>query len=73
MSDADRLKNELRRQLILVSQKWEQRQILEEELGIPTSNNLTKQFIEEESAKIMASYVDKKIELAIKEGGLFGG
>tara|TARA_R110002020_G_scaffold180072_6_gene374081 strand:+ start:16298 stop:16510 length:213 start_codon:yes stop_codon:yes gene_type:complete len=48
-----------------IANKWNDRQKLEEELGIPTSNTLTQQFIAEEIAELVAKQqildVNKKI------------
>ena len=70
MSDA--LKDELFRQLYSIEDKWKQRQRLEEELGIPTSDELTLQYIREESAEILQRYMRDTINKKIKDGELFG-
>ena len=66
------LKAELVRQIYSIEDKWKERQKLEMELGIPTSDKLTLQFIEEETTEALRKYILNTINNAIEEGELFG-
>ena len=60
------------RQIYSIEDKWRERQKLEMELGIPTSDELTLQFIEEETTEALRKYILKTINNAIEDGELFG-
>lgn len=66
------LKAELVRQIYSIEDKWKERQKLEMELGIPTSDKLTLQFIEEETTEALRKYILNTINNAIEDGELFG-
>ena len=65
------LKAELVRQIYSIEDKWKERQKLEMELGIPTSDKLTLQFIEEETTEALRKYILNTMNNAIEDGDLF--
>jgi len=71
MGKADALMLAYQKKLRESAYKFQQRYELEQELGIPTSEKITQQFINEEAAIIMSKYVDSKIAQATE--GMLGG
>jgi len=63
----DNLYNELLLKTQEIIDKLESRQKVEQELGIPTSDELTNQFIEQEVDEATKKYVNKKVMDMIDE------
>lgn len=63
---------ELLRKILVMAEKWEQRQQYEELLGIPTSDKLTEQFIRQEAADLIAKDYAETIRQMARDGEIFG-